>query len=164
MAEEFKRRKAEEEMEDRISNLPDGVINHILSFLPTKSAVATGRLSRRWRHLWQHLSVLNFIDDSYDFDDSDEFGEYERSKRFKRFVVLVNSVLLLLRNPRSIRKMSLDFDYSLYEDEFRQYSVEAWVRASIGPHLEELNLDLYHGPKFQLPQSLFTSTNLVSLR
>jgi len=46
--------------EGMIRDLPDDVLNHTLSRLPTKSVVATGRLSRRWRHLWKHLSVFNF--------------------------------------------------------------------------------------------------------
>ena len=168
MAESSKRRrKAEEEMEeDRISNLPDGVLNHILSLLPTNSAVATGRLSRRWRHLWKHLSVLNFSDDSH------EYVERLQAKRFKKFALFVYSVLALLRNPRAIQKMTLNCAYSLnYVDKFREYSVDTWVRAVIGPHLQELNLDLNSLEdedddisQFKLPQTLFTSTNLVSLR
>jgi len=68
--------------------------------------------------------------------------------------------------------MSLDCAYSLnYVDKFREYSVDTWVRAVIGPHLQELNLNLNSLEdedddisQFKLPQTLFTSTNLVSLR
>ncbi|PNX91118.1 F-box/LRR-repeat protein, partial [Trifolium pratense] len=86
----------EEEMQDRISNLPDGVLSHILSFLPTKTTVQTSILSNRWHHIWKHQSVLyfnEFIDDyhCYRHDQSDE--------QFKSFVVMVNSVLNLLHNP-----------------------------------------------------------------
>jgi len=123
--------------EDRISNLPDGVLNHILSFLPTKSAVATVRLSRRWLHLWKHLSVLNFSDDSHE-----DF--FKRFERFRSFALFVNGVLTLLCNPHGIQKMSLNCAYSLnYVNKFREYSVDTWVRAVIGPHLQELNLNLY---------------------
>ncbi|AES87348.1 F-box/RNI/FBD-like domain protein [Medicago truncatula] len=57
-----KRRKASEEKDDRISSLPEDVLNHILSYLPTKTIVSTGRLSRRWQHLWKHLHVLDFYE------------------------------------------------------------------------------------------------------
>jgi len=144
------------EQEDRISDLSDGVLNHILSRLPTRSAVATGRLSRRWRHLWKHLSVLNFSED-YCF-------------KFKSFALLVNGIFALLHNPRAIRKFHLNCIYSVDDDDnFLAYSVDAWVRSIIGPHLQELDLNIIYfeddgGPEFKLPLSLFTSTSLVSLK
>ncbi|CAN0879081.1 Putative F-box/FBD/LRR-repeat protein At4g13965 [Linum grandiflorum] len=45
---------------DRLSNLPEAVIHHILSFLDIRSAVQTSVLSRQWRCAWKHLSVLDF--------------------------------------------------------------------------------------------------------
>lgn len=133
MAEESNRRIAE----DRIRNLPDGLLNLILSRVPTKTAVATGRLSYRRSHLWKHLSILNFSDHSYSY-----LGQ--QSERFKSFSLLVNSVLLvLLGNPRAIQKITLDCAHSTCDDyQFREYSVDMWVRVVVGPHLEELNLAL----------------------
>ncbi|GAU24750.1 hypothetical protein TSUD_355790 [Trifolium subterraneum] len=151
---------AADQREDMISNLPDGVLNHIMSFLPTKTTVSTARLSTRWRHLWKDISVLNFSDDSHEYN-------HQHSERFKSFAVMVNSVIALLHNPREVRKMTLECAHSLLDDKFREYSVDTWVRAVIGPHLEELNLIFSFSDDasdFNLPQTLFTSTNLVSLR
>ncbi|KAI7751684.1 hypothetical protein M8C21_026203 [Ambrosia artemisiifolia] len=50
---------------DRISRLPDDVICHILSFLPTKHAVATSILSSRWVNLWSFLTVIDLDDTLY---------------------------------------------------------------------------------------------------
>ncbi|KAK1425143.1 hypothetical protein QVD17_20488 [Tagetes erecta] len=46
--------------DDRISRLPDGVIDHIFSFLDTRSVVQSGLLSRRWRNTWKSHLHLNF--------------------------------------------------------------------------------------------------------
>ncbi|PNY12257.1 F-box/FBD/LRR-repeat protein [Trifolium pratense] len=149
-----------DQKEDRMTNLPDGVLNHILSFLPTKTTVSTARLSSRWRHLWKDISVLNFSDDSHEYN-------HQQSERFKSFAVMVNSVIALLHKPREVRKMTLECAHSLSDDKFREYSVDTWVRAVIGPHLEKLNLIFSFSGEasdFKLPQTLFTSTNLVSLR
>ncbi|KAK3132913.1 hypothetical protein QOZ80_6AG0529460 [Eleusine coracana subsp. coracana] len=42
---------------DRLSSLPDELIGRILSFLPTRQAVLTCQLSRRWRRVWASCAV-----------------------------------------------------------------------------------------------------------
>jgi hypothetical protein len=46
---------------DLISNLPDGVLQHMLSFLPAQDAVRTCVLAKRWRHMWESTTVLRFV-------------------------------------------------------------------------------------------------------
>jgi hypothetical protein len=59
-----KRRQCENEngeikgSEDRLSDLPDCVLLHILSFFDSKHAVQTCVLSKRWRHLWKRIPTL----------------------------------------------------------------------------------------------------------
>lgn len=61
------KKKTTEEEEDRLSSLPDEIIQRVLSFVDAVSAVQTSVLSKRWKNLWTSLSVLNF--DSSSFDD-----------------------------------------------------------------------------------------------
>lgn len=39
---------------DRISNLPDGILEHVLSILPAVDAVHSSMLSRWWLGTWAH--------------------------------------------------------------------------------------------------------------
>ncbi|CAN1767177.1 Putative F-box/LRR-repeat protein At5g02930 [Linum perenne] len=45
---------------DRLSDLPDSILHHILSFIDTKSSVQTCILSSRWRSVWKYVDVLTF--------------------------------------------------------------------------------------------------------
>ncbi|MCH87252.1 F-box/RNI/FBD-like domain protein, partial [Trifolium medium] len=123
-----------------------------MSFLPTINSIATMSLvSPMWRNLWKHLQVFDFT--------------YSWPGNFKKFAFYVNAVLSL-RKSRDIRKMHLFCDID--EDfEFNGNCVDMWIRAAIGPRLEELSLMIctYNGDqRFLLSPSLFLDcTNLVSL-
>ncbi|KAJ9547232.1 hypothetical protein OSB04_019775 [Centaurea solstitialis] len=60
--------------EDRISNLPNGIIHRILSFLDMKYAVQTSALSKRWKHIWTSMPHLNL--NSQTFRTSDKFVKF----------------------------------------------------------------------------------------
>lgn len=62
---------------DRISDLPDEILCHILTFLPTKFAFATSVLSKRWISLYHSLTFIKFDDKS--IEDHDQFLHFCRS-------------------------------------------------------------------------------------
>ncbi|KAL5733993.1 hypothetical protein ACOSP7_031854 [Xanthoceras sorbifolium] len=56
-----KKIKISDEMEmDRLSNLPDSIIHHILSLMDAKYAVQTCILSKKWKFHWAHISYYSF--------------------------------------------------------------------------------------------------------
>ncbi|KAL0760768.1 hypothetical protein Bca101_076918 [Brassica carinata] len=56
--------KVEERVcEDRISELPDDLIVAILSLIPTKDAVATMFMSKRWLSIWTIVPILDYKDE-----------------------------------------------------------------------------------------------------
>ncbi|XP_061352935.1 F-box/LRR-repeat protein At3g26922-like [Gastrolobium bilobum] len=140
------RQKAEENDvgRDRISDLPDAVLCHVLSFLPIKICVTTSILSRRWRHIWKDIQVLDFCD--------------HYCEGFEHLAVLVNRVLAM-RKGYDIRVFRLCRYFSNTDSD----SVAKWVQTAIGPNLEELQLELHYGLGFVVPHTLFTCSRLVSL-
>jgi len=88
-----RRKYSHDVKEDRLSDLPDYVILHILSFLDTRRAVQTCILSKRWNNLWKHLPSL-ILRPSY----------FRTIKSFNKFVPRI----LSLRNA-STPLRALDF-------------------------------------------------------
>ena len=44
---------------DRLSALPDELLHRVLSFLPSRQAVKTTVLSKRWIDLWRSMPAIN---------------------------------------------------------------------------------------------------------
>ncbi|KAM6595328.1 hypothetical protein CsatA_005852 [Cannabis sativa] len=75
--------------DDRISKLPDALITHILSFLPTKEVVQTCLLSKRWKLIWYSVPTLLFY--NYDMDDLEKLYNFinkylKRRKKGMKFI------------------------------------------------------------------------------
>ncbi|CAN0897136.1 Putative F-box/FBD/LRR-repeat protein At4g13965 [Linum grandiflorum] len=75
---------------DRLSNLPNCVLYHILSFLDTKYAVQTSVLSRVWRCVWKHLNVLNLRRSN--FQSFSSYAKFARRALLNRFELDVSKV------------------------------------------------------------------------
>ena len=80
-----------DDYKDIISNLPDSLLCHILSFLPIRDSVSTSILSSRWRPLWTVVPVL--------YLDQRELGEelFDESNGKFKFVDIVSRIMTLRR-------------------------------------------------------------------
>ncbi|KAE8681922.1 hypothetical protein F3Y22_tig00111280pilonHSYRG00005 [Hibiscus syriacus] len=134
---------------DQLSNLPDSIICHILSFLPTKLSVATSTLSKRWKHLWTAVPVLSFS--SAEFIGT--LGSF------------VDSIGKFLTNcqAQNVYQFTIDFKPFLEVDEEH---LGTWVAAAVERNVQELKLSLNfsHVPTVRLPGRLFACRTLVSLK
>ncbi|KAK9074332.1 hypothetical protein SSX86_006930 [Deinandra increscens subsp. villosa] len=54
-----------ENVDDRLSRLPENITSQILSLMPTKFAMQTCILSKRWRYSWMLVENLDFDDDDH---------------------------------------------------------------------------------------------------
>nr|GMC76472.1 F-box protein At4g22280-like [Ipomoea batatas] len=153
----FKRQKVSEVVkiddgEDKISQLPDSILNHILSFLSTSNAVATCILSTRWKNLWTILPNLDF-DDSLLYSRP-VFGYPMKVTLFMHFVQRV----LQLRNA-SIEKLRLSCRVC-----FSASHVCMWLSSAIKNNVQELDLCLFVEEPFSLPSCVFYSKSLLVLK
>ncbi|MED6118453.1 hypothetical protein PIB30_002705 [Stylosanthes scabra] len=153
---------------DRISALPDSVLRHILSFLPTKTAVSTSVLSRRWRYLWQHLRDFDF-----DLDLEQNPEEYDEEEAFMFFAEFISQVLAR-RRDRDTHTFRLSCSYNTDEDLHCDRFLNDWIHSVIGPHLQQFHVFLYPdpipdstysdpSPCYNFPAGIFSCSSLVSL-
>ncbi|KAG8391555.1 hypothetical protein BUALT_Bualt01G0199800 [Buddleja alternifolia] len=133
---------------DRLISLPDSLLCHILSFLPTKLSVATSVLSRRWKFLW--TDVLNL-----DFDS--KYHKRRKSGHGLRIADTISRVMLL-SNVRDINTFRL----IIKDGTFRKTHLDTWIRTTIARNVQALDIQLYH--QVWLPRCLFTCNTLVDLR
>ncbi|XP_059650276.1 F-box/LRR-repeat protein At4g14103-like [Cornus florida] len=143
--------------EDRISNLPSSLMAHILSFLPTKDAVATGILSTKWKYTWTTITNL-------DFDDELLLESINLQKCTKRklrvvemsFINFVNRVLL--RNLTDLHTFRLRCTRS-----YDVSNLNFFISTALARNLRELHLFLEMEGYNGLPREIFTCTSLVAI-
>lgn len=135
---------------DRISNLPECLLCDILSLLPTKQAVATSALSKRWKLLWTKLTVLDF---SHSITRNQGIGNNNGRMTFTHFVCNV----LLLRKPLPMKKFRLALDSV---DDSIHFHVSSWICYALDRGVEEMELLLVFRKPFELPRRFFGCKSL----
>ncbi|XP_055824218.1 F-box/LRR-repeat protein At4g14103-like [Solanum dulcamara] len=139
--------------EDEISNLPDSILLHILSYLPTRDVVGTCILSTRWKNLWTCVENIDF-DDSFLYS-SGVLGYPMKVTCFMHFVHKV----LQLREESDIKKFHLSCRVC-----FSASHICSWLSAVIRHNVQDLDLCLFVEEPFMLPQCVFSSKTLTSLK
>ena len=152
-----KRREMESEEEDErtesqkngttdfISNLPDCILTHILSLLPTRDSVRTSILSSRWSPLWKLVPVLHL----------------ERLRNRD----IVSNIWIHRNAAIPLRKFHLH-----WTSDCNTAYVDTMLQDTIlrGRMLQELDLYIYShpipNPPLELHPSLFFSTTLAVLK
>ncbi|KAF7119969.1 hypothetical protein RHSIM_Rhsim13G0173200 [Rhododendron simsii] len=144
---------------DRISEFPDSILVHILSFLDIEDAVRTQVLSKRWRFLWTFLPCLLFYYNA--FDDDGGKGVDFRVARNTEFVTFIEKTLLA--SNCKLKKFEVDF----YYDPHFASNVDSWTRFAAGKGVKELDLRLCPDAtdsEYELPQLLYDNSWFKELR
>lgn len=140
--------------EDRISELPDEILCHILSFLPTIEAVKTSVLSHRWENVWASVPTIDVCDTNPIKFDCDSFSMFLDGVLYAHDCSKVHR--FRIHCTKMVDPLLLDY----------------WIGTAIGCNVVELDLGIipmgsvYSSlpPQcFELPGSLFMLKSLEKL-
>ncbi|XP_050235339.1 probable FBD-associated F-box protein At1g32375 [Mercurialis annua] len=129
---------------DHLSELPDEILESIISNLSIKEAAATSILSRRWRHLWKNINYRIL-----DIDLADLISIYwyhnitsplERSEIFS-----LMSTILDQQQGSTIHELRIRFPYCYcsFWDEFDVRPLVYWIKTAAKKKVKNLFLQLY---------------------
>jgi hypothetical protein len=136
----------EEKNQDRLSDLPDCLILHILSFLNSKQAVQTCILSKRWKRRWKRIPTLIL--------DSKKFPTV------KYFSMFVSNILTLRDTSTALH--ALDFRHHRNVEPQLLKKVLNYIY-SHNTHLQQLGIYL-HGETCLVLRCISSCRALTSLK
>ena len=140
----FRKKKNANESRKGIENLPDPILEHILSYLSTKDAVRTSILSKRWQYLWTSTPKLHLAE-----------GERDERMVFMNFVERA----LALCDSSKITDFSLSCDV-----QYDTSRINAWIISVLKHKVQVLDMYLRNFQEpLALPPCLFTCESLEVL-
>ncbi|KAK3031790.1 hypothetical protein RJ639_036942 [Escallonia herrerae] len=134
---------------DFISDLPQSIIETILTKLPLRDAVRTSILSTKWRYKWATITQLAF-------DDKCVTPSHDRAVAEINLVKFVSRFLFLHDGP--IHKFTLSTSYLQNTPE-----IDQWLLFLSRKDIKQLVLELGEGELFRVPSCLFTCRMLARL-
>ncbi|CAA7016706.1 unnamed protein product [Microthlaspi erraticum] len=140
---------------DLISNLPDALVCHILSFLSTEDAALTSVLAKRWRYLLAFVPNLDLDNASYDHP---EMGSQRSLHLRQSFNVFVDRVMAL-QGKAPVNKFSLRC-----EDDYDPSRVNGWIFNVLERGVVDLDLYIEPDSDYSLPSKVLMSKTLVRLK
>ncbi|XP_059278151.1 putative F-box protein At1g49610 isoform X2 [Lycium ferocissimum] len=130
---------------DRLSELPESILLHILSFLDMKDVVKTAILSKHWRNLWTIVPTLDFVNhELYPYRDFADF---------------VNRTLLCRGNSK-IRRLRIGF----FLNDSSRKDYDGWILYAAKNNVEELFLEFHQDCCYWFPpQCVYRNSSLKTL-
>lgn len=142
---------------DIISNLPEALSHHILSFLSTKEAALTSLLSKKWRYLFAFVPNLDFDDPLRMY--ADNLYHQEMTELHRSFIDFVDRVLGL-QGDFPVNRFSLKCGNGVDD-----VGVTRWILKALELGVKDLDLRMaLDWDDVLFPPQVFVSKSLVRLR
>ncbi|XP_021740219.1 putative F-box/LRR-repeat protein At3g18150 [Chenopodium quinoa] len=157
---------------DQMSELPDFILHHILSYLSTKQAVQTGVISKRWKYVWETFPILECFQGHFGKHlnlinpKEQELPKDERRKIFNQrlnFMSYIDKKLLRFHEEKlCVNKFNL---HIILVSKVLAPRVDRWMELVAKRRMQELNLYIFTGKGrvHDLSKILFTMESLTVL-
>uniref|UniRef100_A0A0D9X5A1 F-box domain-containing protein n=1 Tax=Leersia perrieri TaxID=77586 RepID=A0A0D9X5A1_9ORYZ len=141
--------------DDRLSDLPDALLHHVMSFLKAWEVVRTCVLSRRWRHLWASAPCVDIRvrSSGRDSDPPEDFGKFVYRLLLKREVLAPVDTLRLRSS-----------DGEEYADTYDNDDVNMWICSAIKRNARVIHLNGHRKDDLVLEHTAFVSQHLKILK
>ncbi|KAJ0635548.1 putative F-box domain, FBD domain, leucine-rich repeat domain superfamily [Helianthus annuus] len=139
--------------EDRITDLPDAILHHILFLLPIKLVVQTSILSKRWRTLWHTLPDLDFTSIVPSGTRVKKIGSLNNLGNGS----VITRILSLRDKLSDVRSLRFDACMSFS-------GLQALIRSAVRLGVQELDIRVETSDIFNFPRSLITHDCLRVLK
>ncbi|KAK4417260.1 putative F-box/LRR-repeat protein [Sesamum alatum] len=158
------------DQEDKISSLPEPILHHILSYLPTKDAAKTSALSKTWNSSWKSFPILDFNQYSFQESACSRTAHKNLTQLTQDFCDYVDEVLTSRKGLTiSIQKFQVVVNFQRYRLRYHR-NLDRWLNYAIENNVEDLVL-AYHTRDttkdghwyYDLPPSLFRAKSLENL-
>ena len=158
---------------DRISELPEFIIHHILSFLSTKAVVKTSLLSKRWNGFTSSYPVLDFNEDYFQDKEFPTHGykpdqkfmpKYEEFQTREKVMHFLNNSLLRFCEQK-ICMDTLMLKVTLLNKK-NTALVNKWVQMAVENRVKVLDVVVTKNKKtlYRLPEIVFSAKRLTVLK
>ncbi|XP_074302884.1 F-box/FBD/LRR-repeat protein At1g16930-like [Silene latifolia] len=134
---------------DRLSDLPDFIIHHIISYLGTKEAYRTSVLSKRWTQISATSPVLEFRHNNFSNGDTARLLEYidARMQRYSKENLRI--LTLELKFPTTDLELACKFD--------------EWLDIAVQNQVAKFDFTGPANSNYKVPQILFSAKSLRRL-
>ncbi|KAL5866171.1 hypothetical protein ACOSQ3_003685 [Xanthoceras sorbifolium] len=143
-----------------LSNLQQGIIDHIFSFLEARDTIRASAVSRNWRYLWVSMLCFNFDFMEPYWENQINLPPTTSGDIYARYKDFVNW-LLISRNRSIDNERASLFWLHVPGD----YSVHRWIKVLSRSKVQKFDLTMCtHVPSIELPHCLVTCHSLVALK
>ncbi|KAG4991579.1 hypothetical protein JHK87_025036 [Glycine soja] len=145
---------------DKISELPDNILLHMMNFMDTREAVQTCVLSNRWNNLWKRLTSLLLY-------SSENGSVFKINKFLSRFLSDRDdsiSLFTVYLDLRCTRDSTLSYSGFVFPPPIELEQLNSIMKYAVSHNCQRLSIKILFYCKFKLDPVIFFCPSLISLR